>query len=92
MGMHKIVISLLVLMLGCASVEPGLLDETIRVNTIRRAYQECMQQTARFPAEQRRVCRRWVRVWIAQWEWEECSNDLDNFRDCGLRPEWNDVP
>lgn len=79
------------LLFGCASVTPGLLAERVRVNEIQRAYQECMQQPTRFPAERRQVCRRWVRVWSAQWEWEKCSNDTENFRECGLRPEWNDV-
>ena len=79
-------------LVGCASVGPGVLDDTIHRNEIHRAYQQCMQQPAQSPAERRQVCRRWVRVWIAQWEWEKCSNDLERIRECGRRPEWNDVP
>ncbi len=92
MHIPAIVTGLIIVALGCAPVEPGVLNERIRENEILRVYQECLQQTAQFPAEQRQICRRWLRVWIAQWEWEKCVNDYNNLRDCGLRPEWEDVP
>ena len=79
-----------VLLIGCASVEPGLLTQTIRKNDDQRAYVQCMQQQVRNSAEQRYVCLRWSRVRWAQWAWEDCVND--GLRLCGNRPRFNDVP
>lgn len=77
--------------LACATVtKPGLLSKTIFDNENRRAYAQCVQQDAQFPAALKRSCLREAALRAANWEWEKCINDAKQI-DCGLRPTMMDI-
>lgn len=91
MGTRNIIIGLiLAIILGCAPVEPGTLTRTIRHNDDQRAYQVCMQQSARVQAELHRHCRKMSRLRWANWAWEDCMNT--QMYECGHRPRYEDMP
>ncbi len=79
----------LALLVGCASVAPGLLKETIRKNDDHRAYQACVQQRARNTVDLRRHCQRMSRLRWANWAWEDCINE--GVSACGHRPRLGDI-
>ncbi len=90
MGTRNIIIGLILLALGCATVAPGILTQTIRKNDDQRAYQACVQQRARNTADLRRYCLRMSRLRWANWAWEDCMND--GMQVCGPRPTLTDIP
>lgn len=90
MGTRNIIIGLILLAIGCATVAPGTLTRTIRKNDDRRAYEQCVQQDRQFNAELRYVCQRKSRLRWANWAWEDCIND--GMQICGDRPLYSDIP
>jgi len=90
MSTRNIIIGLILLAIGCATIAPGTLTRTIRKNDDRLAYAQCIQQDSQFNAELRYICQRWSRVRWANWAWEDCINE--GLYECGDRPQYGDIP
>ncbi len=90
MGTRNIIIGLILLAIGCATVAPGTLTRTIRKNDDQRAYQACIQQNVRNTADLRRHCKRISYLRWANWAWEDCVNE--GVLACGHRPRLTDIP